>query len=213
MSVLRRQKVQKANIWMVGARAYSLGLRKIDWELNLSVTGAGGKHSNMLRREHVDMHVHSYSQESLFTHKGAPTCVVCTFNPDHLCLLLLSNWDQHFLQLGIKGSTIKGGLSGTVFLCLLYISKCTMCNMNACDEDQMRFLNFTQIDAQLCCLRSGWLEFSRCAQAEPYVQPLTMRLPTSWDYHNQQRLGLKIFKPNLLLIPISILYYRYIYYL
>ena len=51
------------------------------------------------------MHVHSYSQESL---QGCSN--LRTFNPDHLCLLLLSNWDQHFLHLGIKGSTIKGGI-------------------------------------------------------------------------------------------------------
>ena len=53
---------------MVRSWAYALALRKIGWELNPSVTGAGGKHSNMLRREPVNTLQYNKSKKGTRVH-------------------------------------------------------------------------------------------------------------------------------------------------
>ena len=107
MSVLRRQKVQKANLngWGQGVcsgfekkclRAKSECDRCWRKAFKYAKKGTRGHARAQLQPRELN---HSQGSSNLRT-----------FNPDHLCLLLLSNWDQHFLQLGIKGSTIKGGI-------------------------------------------------------------------------------------------------------
>ena len=58
---------------MVGSWAYALALRKIGWELNPSVTGVRGKHSNMLRREPVNTLQYNKSKKGTRVHARAHT--------------------------------------------------------------------------------------------------------------------------------------------